>query len=350
MAPLPVVGTLHWCYANADEIGFFRQKPSHHLLQGLLAHIDQLTPSEQMGLLGDQWALTRHGSQTLASFLDLLTAMADSDSYHVVSQVVDVMHTLETMLEDAGDARAFGQFRAWVTTLFGARLAALGFEPRAGESRNAAQQRVALVDAIANIALDPDALAAAQVWAAREAEDAATVDPNLAPAFIAATAKAGGPEEYARFLEVYQERREAQATPQERDRYLYSLVEFRDPVLTGRTIDLIARRVLPQESVGPLLIRMLYRRHAQQFAWDYIKNHWSTIQEELGSFLTPRLVETTGQLPITVRDDVVAFFDTHLDGTAQKSYARALEAMDQAAEFQARTRHDLIDWFTRRGA
>jgi hypothetical protein len=93
---------------------------------------------------------------------------------------------------------------------------------------------------------------------------------------------------------------------------------------------------------------MLGRRHAQRPAWDYIKSHWAAIQQ-IGSFLTPYLVETSGQLPIELRDDIVAFYDTHLNGVAQKSYARALETMDQAAEFKARTREDLIGWFKQPG-
>ncbi len=39
----------------------------------------------------------------------------------------------------------------------------------------------------------------------------------------------------------------------------------------------------------------------------------------------------------------------HLNGQAQKSYARALETMDQAAEFKARTRAELIGWFIQSG-
>jgi hypothetical protein len=301
-----------------------------------------------MGLLGDQWALTRTGSQSMARFLDVLTAMSHSNHYHVVGEVVGLMHTLEDLLKDAGDTAALARFRAWVNETYAGRMAALGWEPQAGESRNAAQQRVMLVDAMTSLAEDPSALLASQVWSAREAEDPAAVDPNLAAIFIRATAQVGGTEEYERFLQIYQERRDAQATPQERDRYLQSLLEFRDVALVERTIDLLDRRVLPQESAGPLLMGMLGRRHAQRPAWDYIKSHWAAIQQ-IGSFLTPYLVETSGQLPIELRDDIVAFYDTHLNGVAQKSYARALETMDQAAEFKARTREDLIGWFKQPG-
>ena len=41
----------------------------------------------------------------------------------------------------------------------------------------------------------------------------------------------------------------------------------------------------------------------------------------------------------------MSFFDAHLNNTAQMSYARALETIDQLAEFKARTRDELVAWF-----
>ena len=55
--PLKVNGRLRWCYANADEIGFYRQHLEGTILKGVLANLDKLSTLEQMGLLGDQWAL-----------------------------------------------------------------------------------------------------------------------------------------------------------------------------------------------------------------------------------------------------------------------------------------------------
>ena len=40
----------------------------------------------------------------------------------------------------------------------------------------------------------------------------------------------------------------------------------------------------------------------------------------------------------------MAFHDAHLAGTAPKTYARALETLDQLAEFKERTREDLLAW------
>jgi hypothetical protein len=107
---------------------------------------------------------------------------------------------------------------------------------------------------------------------------------------------------------------------------------------------MIDEAVIPQEAILPLVRQMLGQRHARLAAWEYIKREWDKLQG-IGQLAFGFLVEATGQLPASLRDDLVAFYDAHLNGMAPKSYARALEAMDQYAEFQARTRDDLVAWF-----
>jgi hypothetical protein len=42
---------------------------------------------------------------------------------------------------------------------------------------------------------------------------------------------------------------------------------------------------------------------------------------------------------------MVSFYEENLHGVAQMPLARALEMLDQLAEFKARTRDDLVGWF-----
>jgi hypothetical protein len=105
-------------------------------------------------------------------------------------------------------------------------------------------------------------------------------------------------------------------------------------------------RVIPQESINPGLGAMMARRHSQLAAWNYLKSHWAEAIER-GGMGFGNLVESTGQLPAALRQDLVAFMDANLQDLAPMSYARALEIMDQRAEFKSRTQQDLLAWFTR---
>ena len=345
--PLMPRGNLHWCYANAGEIGFYHQRLGQEALRALLANLDQLSPSERMGLLADQWALTRSADQQITTFLDVIPAMVELDDQHVLREVVRRLHDLEDYLEEAGNEHALQSFRNWVAEIFQKKLADLGYEPKEDESQNHAQQRAAVIDALATLAHNPTAIEQARQWAAREAEEPAAVDPNLAPVFIRATAQFGDQETLDQFVNIFRERKNNGATPQETDRYLNSLPYFRSPELVEQVLQMIEKEVLPQESIGPTLRMMLQLRHAQVSTWEFIKSHWETIPS-LGLTWVEGIVGSASNLPIEWRPDFVKFMDEHLEGRAQMTYARALENMDQLAEFKERTREDLLDWFLKK--
>jgi aminopeptidase N len=346
---LEAQGELKWCYANAGAIGYYRQSFEPKLLERVLANVDRLTPAEQTALLDDQWALTRSGGQSMTKFLDVLAAMATIDNYLVLRGVVACLHTVEGMLEEAGDTAALDRFRAWVDGALRTKLQELGFEPHSGEAPNQSQQRVSVVDAMTSLAHNPDAVAEATRWAEREEADPAAVDPNLAQIVIDAAAVNGDAERFERYVRVYQRRRESGAAPQETNRYLQSLIRFRTPELVQQTLDLIDEKVIPQEAIIQTLARMLNLRYAQLPAWNYLQAHWASLSG-LSDLAVNVLVEQAGRLPVAMRGEVVQFFDANLDGRAPMSYARALETMDQRAEFQARTQDELIAWFNNSAA
>lgn len=342
--PLELSGSLRWLYANAGEIGFYRQRPAPDILAGLLDNLDSLTPAEQMGLMGDQWALVRSGDSTISRFLDVLSTMARLQNRGVLEQIVGHLHTVEDLLEDAGDEVALGNFRSWVGELFAERLDSLGYDPRQEESRNDAQNRVRFVDALATLAQDPDAISQATERAELEAANPPSVDPNLAPLFVAVAAQFGDIPRFNRHVQIYKARREAGASPQETQRYLRSFPIFRPPDLVARTLAMLDDGTLPQESIVPTLSWMLEHRHTRIPAWDYVRRNFEKIRA-ISTHAPGRIVEATGRLPIERRDEIVAFFDANLHGEAGQSYARALETIDQEAEFRSRTRADLLEWF-----
>ena len=341
--PLPVQGTLLWLYANAEDRGFYRVDPDATLLRGLLAHRDRLSPTAQMGLLSDQWALVRSGARSIGSFLDTLTALAAQDNRNVLTQVVGHMRTLDDYLIDLGDAEALTRYRAWVAGAFRDKLSDLGYDPQAGETQNRAQARVAVVDAMSALAGDPVAVREVTERADREAADPTAVDPNLADVFIGAAARGGDAARFERYVRTYEERKARRAAPEQTNRYLYSFPAFEDPALVERTLGLMDQQVIPQEGLMPILRIMLARRHSQLAAWEYMKRNWERI-EAIGGMTASSLIEAAGQLPAEKRDEIVAFHDAHLAGMAPKTYARALETLDQLAAFKARTREDLLAW------
>ncbi|MDQ3705106.1 MAG: M1 family metallopeptidase [Chloroflexota bacterium] len=343
---LDVQGDVRWVYANADEIGFYRQDSDDHLLRGLLDNLDKLSPLEQMGLLSDQWALVRNGTNPITRFLEVEQAMLGARNHNVLGMAVGYLFNIEDLLKEAGDEQAIQSFRRWVASSFKERLAELTFEPKEGESQNDVQARRSVLTAMTMLAQDQAAVEQAKEWAGKEAGNPASVDANLAGVFVSTAAQFGDAAHFDKHLATYQQRQKNASSPQERDRYLYSFPFFRSPELVERVFTLLDERTLPTEAVIPLLRDMLGRRHTQLKAWDYLKGHWEFIAT-LGSLSIPSVVNATGNLPISQREELEQFYEQHLKGVADQSYARAIETMEQLAEFRARTKGDVVAWFTK---
>lgn len=341
---LNVTGELHWCYLNAGQVGFYRQKIEGTLLDRMLAHLDQLTPSEQMGLLADQWALTRNGQQPIGQFLEVVSALAvQSSDYNLLLEVVYQLKTLEQMVEAIEDPTVLDEFREWVRGLFQQHMQIVGFEAQAGESSDVAQQRIPVIDAMTSLGHDPQAISQAQLLADREMQDPQSIDPNLANPIIAIIAQFGDAELFQKHINIYEARKASSAPPQTVQRYLYSFPAFRAPELVNQTLSLLDEGIAPREALGPFLSRMLSARHSQLAAWEYFKNNWSMIKE-LGMGASG-LLKGAGNLPYSMRDDLVSFCEANVKGVADMGYAQALETMDLQAEFRARTRGELMAWF-----
>jgi puromycin-sensitive aminopeptidase len=341
---LDVSGMLVWCYANAGEVGFYRQQLDATLVRGLLAHLDELTPAERRGLLRDQWALVANGSQPIGAFLDVLDVLARDDDYRIVRQVVTTLETLEHYLQDAGDARALAGFRAWVRRTFAPKLAALGYEPRTDDTANQTQARPYVVSAMTRYAHDASAIEQARQWAAREAADPTAVDANLASVFVGAAAQFGDAALYDRYIQIYQQRKAAGAPPQVTERYVASFPRFQQPELVARTLELLNGDLFPFQSMLGIMAPMLFQPATQVATWEWLKSRWSYL-EEVGREILPFIVQFTGQLPGSLRADLVAFFAERLHGEYQASQAQALEQIDQTEELKTRTRPGLLAWF-----
>jgi puromycin-sensitive aminopeptidase len=345
---LNVSGDLLWCYANAGEIGFYRQQLEPATLTHVLAHLDRLGVAEQKGLLRDQLALVANGSQPIASYLDAFGALAGSDDQTLVGQLVaEHLQRVDSLLEVAGDECAMAGFRDWVNVLFRKKMAALGFTPQVGESPEAAQLRAHVVGAMAEYAQDPAVIEQARAWEAREASDPAAVDPTVAPVYVGATAQFGDAATYERFFSLYQQRKQGGYTPQQTDYYALALARFQQPELVARTFTLLEEFTFPFVTMARLLLTFFSQPRTQMATWEWIKRNWAVIEERIPMAIHG-IVEISGVLPISLRSDVAAFWEANLHGEYAGAVARALEQMDQRADFQARTQDELIAYFSSR--
>ena len=345
---LPTRGAVKWCYANSEDIGFYRLRMQPATLEAVLTHgLRHLSASEQVGLLEDQWAMVRSNKLDIASFLDVMRALSHVPEHHLLRALIERLDALDLIVKDSGDRAARLKLRALVANLLAPALSELGYEPRPGEPQNDAQRRALLIAALGSLARVPEVIAAAERYAAIEQKDPVAVDPNLAGVFVAIAAKFGDVTRYEGWVKTFIERKSAGRTPQEVARYLHTLSAFRAPGLPERTLNLIEEGTIPQEALSPVLGQLLGGRHAQEAAWRFFKDRWQVLRERVGDMGLSRVVEAVGRLPARHRDDVVFFFERNPPSGAERALSRALERMDQAEELRKRITPSLLGYLAK---
>ena len=334
---LPASGAVRWCYANADEIGFYRVATHPETAKALLANAPtKLTAVEQMGLIEDQWAMVRNASNTLEDFMPVLDAFSKSQDHNVTRSLVDRLGTFDRLLELAGDEKTQGKLRARIVELFSGQLETLGFEPKEGEAQNELQQRALLIYAMANLARSQPHIDEAVRFAQKEREDPRSIDPNLAGTFVGIAAKFGDAERFDAWVQTYTSRKSSGASPQDSLRYLYTFAAFRPKELVGRTLGLLAEGKIPQEAVGTVISQLLGTLHGQAQAWQHLRDNWGPLQGQIGDMGISRVVEAVGALRYEHRQEIVDFFEKNPPAGAERALARALESMDQREELGKR--------------
>ncbi len=342
---LPHQGPVEFCYANVDDIGFYRLRMEKDTLKKLLSQgLLHLSVSEQVGLLEDQWAMVRSAKLGILPFLQVVQALAAVPEHHLLRAVVDRLDAIDLIVKDSGDRPARLKLREFIGRLFQDQLRVLGLEPRAGEPQNDVQRRALLIAALGSLARDKEVVAAAERYAEIEQRDPHAVDPNLAGVFVGLAAKFGDENRYDGFVRTYLERKSAGRTPQEVARYLHTLSGFRWPQLSDKTLRLLDEGVIPQESLSPVLGQLLASRHAQQSAWRFFKDRWHDLRSRVGDLGVSRVVEAVGRLPIHHREDVVRFFESNPPAGAERALSRALERIDQGEELRQRVTPDLLEF------
>jgi puromycin-sensitive aminopeptidase len=342
---LPARDTLHWLWANAGDLGFYRCFLDDDLLRLALDHGGRLAPEERIALLRDLWLQVRSGERDVAVFLAAFTRLADGEvRYDVLQHAVGTLRSLERLLELGGRTDALPPLRAWAVRRFGASYRRLGPDARPGDSEPTKERRAALLRAVAGTGRDGQALAEARAMAARERQDPAAVDATVAETAIAIEALAGDGKTLDVHLRTYRRRRDGHAPPQEVERYLYVLPAFRDARLVLRVLARLKTQDVAAQAKGPILRAMLAEPHSQRQAWAHLTKNWARLKKELGESWVAILVEASGEMPPDAAARVRAFWDKHLGGQAQQAYGRAKERLRQNAEFMERVLPGIETW------
>jgi puromycin-sensitive aminopeptidase len=320
--------------ANAGSASFVRVWYDDELRERIAARgLDVLSPEERYALVDDAWAAVVGGRSPVASFLELVGGLADESDLRVWQAILTGLGWLDRFVDDEPRER----LRAFVRDLLRPAVSRLGWEPDPAEGDLTRALRGQLVQSLAILGADPEALAQA-----RELELEGGGDPQLLQAAVEAVASEGSAEDLERFWSRYRDA----STPQEEERYLFAMARFPGGSEIDRILDASVSDDVRTQDAPYLLARATTNRQQGPRVWRFIADRW---EELLDRFASSNIIGLVSGVRYLTDPDVVLdvdeFFRTHDIPQNHLMLLQTLERMRVAANLRERVTPELLERF-----
>ncbi len=283
----PVKTSLPTCapvVADANDLGYFRVQYDAVLLAKHLKRIAAMTPSEQLKLVNDSYALAKQGTQDFAQFFAVADALPVSAQAAVWTQLATHLVTLQSMLKGRPQAATLDRrIVRWLEPV----QQRTGLLPKKDEDPAIPALRDRLMDALAIAGHKPTLDSASAQFAAWLADDKLP-RPNDA-VFRAAGANLTAPQWDAALARVLS----ATSNP---DKWAVqsTLRSVRDPALMDKTLALLLTdKLTPGDAVYNL--RNFGERSDPQRALAFMQKNWDALAVKSGKYgvreLAPDVME-----------------------------------------------------------
>ncbi len=326
-ATVALEGKVEWALLNEGGHGFYRVNYNPALLQSITHNLTALQPIERFGLVNDTWAATVAGLSPLSEFLKMARLFTGETDINAWRALLGAFSYLDMIVDDH-DRPALA---AEVRKVVGPAFARLGWDPKPGEDELTRQLRGVLAATLGTYGEDHEIRAkAAQLYAIWE-DDPSKADRDIAPALVSILAYSGNAPRYEEFKKKFKSAR----TPQEEQRYLFALANFRDKTLLRRTMDMSLDGEVRTQNAPYLMNSLLLNTSGRYDAWDYIRSHWDEMTRKYPDNALPRMCEGVVAL-VEREDEVKKFFQEHRVRLGGKIIDQHLERLAIAVNFRRR--------------
>jgi len=329
---LDLPAEVEWSLVNEGGSGFFRVRYSPELLRALTVNAQHLKPIERFGLVSDVWAATVAGLKPLREFVAMARLFRDETDLNVWRALAAGFNYLDMIA--GGEQRPL--LAKAVRDVLGPAAARLGWSAKAGEDELTRQLRAMLLGMMGTLGEDNEVQASARAMYAEWSRDIARADRDLMPQLIGILSHTGDRARYEEFKHNFKNAR----TPQEEQRYLFSLANFRAPELLRQTMEMTLNGEVRTQNAPFLMHSLLANPVSRYEAWDFVRKNWEAMVQKYPDSALPRMCEAVSGL-LDRQEEVNAFFEQHKPRLGQKIIDQHLERLAVAVAFRGREGHNL---------
>jgi aminopeptidase N len=336
---LPLAGCAPWVFVNGSAAGYYRTQYDKADLQKLIAVAGtELTTAERISLLRDQAALVNSGQQSMATYLDLISAVHQDAQREIVESYLSTLDYLNSYVLSETDAKAF---RAWVRSNFTPMMTKIGWTPGANENADTHSLRGNLIHILGIVGEDPEAIRQATSAAQQYLKDPNSVDASMAKDALEVAARFGNEELFQQYVSAMGRMK----APEQFYNIGGALSEFRDPKIVAEVLDLGVSAEVRNQDAAHLISSVLSNPDNQKIAWEWVKTHWPAVEKKITMSSGSEIVNATRKFCTTeMNDDVQTFFTEHKVPSAERALKQSHEDIEGCVKRRPRLQTELAQW------
>jgi len=336
---LPLAGCSAWVFVNGSAAGYYRTQYDKADLQKLIAVAGtELTTAERISLLRDQAALVGSGQQSMATYLDLISAMNQDAQREIVESYLPTLDYVNNYVLADADTAAF---RGWVRSNFGPMMVKIGWTPGANENADIHTLRGNLIHILGMVGEDPETLRQATSVAQQYLKDPNSVDASIAKDVLAVAARFGNEELFQQYVSAMGRMR----APEQFYNVAGALTEFRDPKIVEKVLELSVSDEIRNQDAAGLISRVLINSDNQKTAWEWVKTHWPAVEKKITMSSGAEIVNATRRFCSEEIDvDVQKFFTEHKVPSTDRALKQSHEDIAGCVKRRSRLQTELAQW------
>jgi aminopeptidase N len=259
---------------NAGQSGYYRTLYKPAQFDAIEGNFARLRPIDQLGLMGDTWALGMAGLQPVSDYLDLAAAVpVDADDYIWVA-VAGNLNGLDNYYK--GDTRRQAALRRFAIERLAPVFKRVGWQPNASDTPTTKVLRSSLIGTLGDLG-DKAVIAEADRRYAAQASNPNAMPAELRKTILAVVARHA---DAATWDKLHAEAK-AEQTPLVKDDYYSLLSMAEDETLAKRALQL-ALTDEPGATNSASMIAVVAYRHPQ-LAFDFALAHRAQVDKLVDS-------------------------------------------------------------------
>ena len=170
------------------------------------------------------------------------------------------------------------------------------------------------------------------------------LDPDLRGVVYGTVARRGGQAEFDKLVAMHN----SSSLSDERLTLSAAITGFEDPKIIAQSLALINSEHVRLQDVAYWVAYSLMNRHAKQQTWQWVKENWKWLQDNLGSDLSFYRMPVYAARAFSDRSfikEYKAFFEPKLSPALDRSYKQGLEMLQYQSAWRERDLESMLAFF-----